>query len=413
MNTYQNIKNLFCLLQFVFIILANPNFTQGQTSNHNVLISGNSEYEDHDLDVKQSFLIGYSSYNGTEFDGNVDLYLDQFLESLFTYAENNNYDIIVRSYAGLNSYISIANDHPAVKLFMPSGSNSPVLTFSGDLQNCPIIVTGAGVDSNVTGYQIDFYSIDPITSNNLSSFSNGYIAGQIAFISDYLDITVDEARTRARETGSNGGIYDYQNGYGSINVGEAINGPVPVELVSFTGIIDNGEVFLKWETATEINNFGWEVERTFKGLEKFELIGFVEGAGNSNSPKNYSFKDIPTQYGNYLYRIKQIDNDGIFEYNGTVSILYEHNQPGEEYLSAYPNPFNPQTNIVIAINYKSFVRVNIYNSIGEKITTIYSGLLDEGEYNFSLNGQNFSSGIYIVMLQTEREILKHKVVLLK
>lgn len=59
------------------------------------------------------------------------------------------------------------------------------------------------------------------------------------------------------------------------------------------------------------------------------------------------------------------------------------------------------------------VRLNIFSSIGEKVTTLYSGLLVKGEYNFSLNGQTFSSGIYIVMLQTDREILKHKIVLLR
>lgn len=59
------------------------------------------------------------------------------------------------------------------------------------------------------------------------------------------------------------------------------------------------------------------------------------------------------------------------------------------------------------------VRLDNCNSIGEKVTTLYSGLLDEGEYNFSLIGQTFSSGIHIVMLQTDREILKHKLVILR
>ena len=142
----------------------------------------------HDIDVKQSFLIGYSSYSGTEFDGNIDLYFDYSLTNSFNHAEENDYDIIIRSYAGMSYYISLAYQHPTVELIMPSGSNDFMETYSGDLENCPIIVAGAGVDSNVTGYQIDFFSIDPIYSTNLSSFANGYIAGQIAFISDYLNI---------------------------------------------------------------------------------------------------------------------------------------------------------------------------------------------------------------------------------
>jgi hypothetical protein len=411
MINYRYHKKLFWILVLTCFSIANPNYSQQQSSNHNVLISGFGGQ--HDLDVKQSFLLGYSSYDSSSFSGNIDLFYDYAISSSFTYAESNNYDIIIRSTTGLSAYISSAKQHPTVKLIMPSGSNSHIETYRGNLHDCPIIATGAGITSNVTGYQIDFYSIDPISNGNLSSFANGYIAGQIVFISDYLGISIDEARSRARECGSNGGIYDYQNGYGRIIIEDAIASPTPVELVSFTGTIFNGNVLLNWVTATEVNNYGWEVQRTLDGDFFYETIGFIEGAGNSNSPHNYLFKDDLIQYGNYIYRIKQIDNDGTFEYNGTVKILYEHNRPGEEYLSSYPNPFNPRTNIVIAINYSSLVRLDIYNSIGEKVATLYSGLLDEGEYNFSLNGQSFSSGIYIIMMQTDRELLKHKIVLLR
>ncbi|MFC2119624.1 T9SS type A sorting domain-containing protein [Bacteroidota bacterium] len=411
MINYRYYKKLFWIFVLACLSIANQIYSQQQGSNHNVLISGFGGQ--HDLDVKQAFLIGYSSYNSSSFDGNVELFYDYAISSSFAYAENNNYDIIIRSTTGLSYFIYAAIQHPDVELIMPSGSNSHIETFSGNLQDCPIIATGAGTTSNVTGYQIDFYSIDPITTSNLSSFANGYIAGQIVFISDYLGISIDEARSRARESGSNNGIYDYQNGYGRILIENAIASPTPVELVSFTGTISNGNVLLNWVTATEVNNYGWEVQRNFEGDSFYETIGFVEGAGNSNSPHSYVFKDEPIQYGDYIYRIKQIDNDGTFEYNGTVRILHEHNQPGEEYLSSYPNPFNPQTNIVIAINYTSQVKLDIYNSIGEKVTTLYSGLLDEGEYNFSLNGQTLSSGTYIILLQTDREILKHKIVLLR
>ena len=88
--------------------------------------------------------------------------------------------------------------------------------------------------------------------------------------------------------------------------------------MSFTGTISNGNVLLNWVTATEVNNYGWEVQRTLKEDSFYETIGFIEGAGNSNSPHSYVFKDEPIQYGEYIYRIKQIDNDGTFEYNGTV-----------------------------------------------------------------------------------------------
>ena len=249
MNNYRNYKKLFWILVLTCLSIINPIYSQPQNANHNVLISGFGGQ--HDLDVKQAFLLGYASYNSSTFSGNVDLFYDYAISASINHAENNNYDIIIRSTTGLSSYISIANQHPAVQIIMPSGSNSHIETFTGNLEECPIIATGAGIDSNVTGYQIDFYSIDPITTANLSSFSNGYIAGQIVFISDYLGISIDDARTLSRESGSNGGIYDYQNGYGRIIIEDAIASPTPVELVSFTGTYSDGKVLLNWITATK------------------------------------------------------------------------------------------------------------------------------------------------------------------
>ncbi|MFB3057493.1 MAG: hypothetical protein ACE1ZQ_10080, partial [Ignavibacteriaceae bacterium] len=170
MNDYRNDKKLFWILVLACLSMAYPINSQQQSSNHNVLISGFGGQ--HDLDVKQSFLLGYSSYNSSSFSGNVDLFYDYAVSSSFTHAENNNYDIIIRSTTGLSYYISVANQHPTIELIMPSGSNNHIETFTGNLQDCPIIATGAGITSNVTGYQIDFYSIDPISSGNLSSFSN-------------------------------------------------------------------------------------------------------------------------------------------------------------------------------------------------------------------------------------------------
>jgi len=294
MINYRYQKKIFWIIILTCLCSASQIYSQQQSSDHNVLISGYGGQ--HDLDVKEAFLLGYSSYDSSSFSGNIDMFIDYAISSSFAYAENNNYDVIIRSTTGLSYFIPIANQHSDVQLIMPSGSNSHIETFSGNMQECPIISTGAGITSNVTGYQIDFYSIDPITSSNLSSFANGYIAGQIVFISDYLGISIDEARLRARESGSNDGIYDYENGYGKIIVESAIASPTPVELVSFTGSISNGNVLLCWVTATEVNNYGWEIQRNFEEDSFFETIGFVEGSGNTNSPKNYVFNDKQNMY---------------------------------------------------------------------------------------------------------------------
>ena len=378
---------------------------------HNVLVTG--EGGQHDEEVKQSFLIGYSGYDGTIFDGSIDLYSNHFMQQSFIYAEENGYDMIVQSTSGMSSYINTANLHPTVKLFMPSGSNEFIETFGGNMQTNPIIVAGAGIDSNVTGYQIDFFSIDPIYKSNLSSFSNGYIAGQIAFISDYLEISINDARSIARLTASNEGNYNYYSGYGLINIHNAINSTTPVELVSFTGSIVDGSVLLKWETATELNNSGWEIERSFGEPDFFEKINFVEGAGTSEYPHNYLFKDKPNWYGNYLYRIRQIDFDGTFEYSSAISVEYQRTEKGNSYLAFYPNPFNPECTIIIDLAYDSDVKITAYNILGRQIAQIYSGELYTGRYDFVFDGRNLPSGTYLIVMQTERELITNIVTSIK
>ena len=130
---------------------------------------------------------------------------------------------------------------------------------------------------------------------------------------------------------------------------------LPVELVSFTfRVKGTNEVQLNWRTQSEINNFGFEVERsTDNGLhtanspkmnsKNWIKIGFVKGSGNSNSQKNYSFTDSETGFGDIFYRLKQIDNDGKFKYSKVINVKLEY--PSKFELSQnYPNPVSLSVN---------------------------------------------------------------------
>jgi len=208
--------------------------------------------------LKNSFYLGYSSYDSTEFLGEVILY-SQSLQNSFEYAAQNDYNLIIRSAIGLASGILIAPDYPSIKLFMPSGSNSFVQAFSGDLINSPVIVTGAGADSKVTGYKLDFYSVDPITEGNASSFSNGYVAGQLAYIANSLQCGLDSARVLARSTGSENGLFDHYSGFGRIITENILTEPLPVELSSFTAKVFDNDILLNWQTEIEVNNYGFDI----------------------------------------------------------------------------------------------------------------------------------------------------------
>ena len=96
--------------------------------------------------------------------------------------------------------------------------------------------------------------------------------------------------------------------------------PVPVELTKFAAYADGDKVILNWSTATEIDNYGFDIERSID-YKEWQKIGFVEGHGNSNSPKQYSFTDKnPFGGGKFQYRLKQIDTDGKFEYSNVVEL---------------------------------------------------------------------------------------------
>jgi hypothetical protein len=122
---------------------------------------------------------------------------------------------------------------------------------------------------------------------------------------------------------------------------------VPVELTSFTAVALNGTVTLEWTTATEVNNKGFDVERSSDN-QNFSVIGFVNGFGTTTEGKSYSFSDAGLAEGKYFYRLRQIDYNGDFEYSPVIEA--DVTAPSVFLLSQnYPNPFNPSTKISYSI----------------------------------------------------------------
>lgn len=396
---------------FCFGILSAPAFADVINK---VLISGYGGQ--HDLDVRDAFYAGYRSYNSTEYLGEVLLYPENILSS-FIYAEQNGYQMMIRSTTGLTTAISFADNYPTVNLFMPAGSNDFSYVYSGGIDSCPVVVTGAGVDSNVTGYSLEFFSIDPITSSNFSSYSNGYIAGELAFISNTLSIGLDSARTLARIHSSEGGTLDPFSGFGKIDIEGIVNSVLPVELSLFEAVLIANAVHLNWRTETEVNNYGFEIQRRELAADSsnlnFEEIGFINGNGNSNSPKQYSYIDnaILAQK-NYSYRLKQIDNDGSFEYS--KEILIERITPAGFILGQnYPNPFNPKTKITFKLPKDSKVNLTVYNILGERVVEIVNELKKPGYYEYYFDGTGLASGTYIYKIEAEEFSSAKKMLLLK
>ncbi|MBZ0180160.1 MAG: T9SS type A sorting domain-containing protein [Melioribacteraceae bacterium] len=187
--------------------------------------------------------------------------------------------------------------------------------------------------------------------------------------------------------------------------------PLPVELTTFTANVFDGKVKLSWETATEVDNYGFEVERLKLGDRSKESearwnnIGFVVGHGNSNSPKEYSFVDDSPASNVVKYRLKQIDIDGAYEYSNEIEVTLETIPAKFELAQNYPNPFNPST--VIKFNIpetngmqNTHVKLEVFDVLGKRVAVLVNENLSADSYERTFNANGLSSGIYYYQLTT-------------
>ncbi len=196
--------------------------------------------------------------------------------------------------------------------------------------------------------------------------------------------------------------------------------PIPIELTTFTVNVNNKNIIVCWNTETEINNYGFEVERKIVEsfisgivLEKDWIkLGFISGAGTCNTPNEYSFRDNILIPGRYFYRLKQIDIDGKFSYSYEVEV--EVNFPTEFALyQNFPNPFNPATKIRYEIPTKEFVTLKIFDALGNEIKTLINEEQEAGKYSVNFDGSILASGIYYYRLTAGLFINTKKMLFLK
>jgi hypothetical protein len=187
--------------------------------------------------------------------------------------------------------------------------------------------------------------------------------------------------------------------------------PVPVELTSFTANAANGNVTLNWQTASEINNRGFEIERrTADG--QFVVLGFVQGYGTTTQTQNYTFVDNNVQSNSYVYRLRQVDFDGRFAYSPEVeveaigAVNYTLNQN-------YPNPFNPSTIISYSIPEAGTVKLAVFNMLGEEVAILFNGQQEVGNYQVTFDAKQLPSGSYFYKLESGSFVEAKKMLLTK
>jgi len=186
---------------------------------------------------------------------------------------------------------------------------------------------------------------------------------------------------------------------------------IPVELISFIGSSSKGNVELNWTTATELNNSGFEVQRSSDRIN-FSNIAFVPGFGTTTEPRSYSYTDNTVNNGTYYYRLKQVDFNGAFAYSDIidVDVAAPINYALEQ---NYPNPFNPSTVISYSIPQNSFVTLKVYDIIGNEVATLVNQTQSAGKYDVRFDASGLSNGVYFYTIKADNFTSTKKMILMK
>ncbi|MCC9166323.1 T9SS type A sorting domain-containing protein [Pontibacter harenae] len=173
--------------------------------------------------------------------------------------------------------------------------------------------------------------------------------------------------------------------------------PLPVEIMYFTGVANNGQVLLQWATASEKDNDKFVIERSQDG-KSYSAIGTVSGNGTTNQVQKYSFTDMSPLHGTAYYRLKQVDFDGKSAYSKVVGVDSKVNVAKAQ-LQAYPNPFTSGLNIALTSGLTGEAKVTLYNLQGQEV---YSSKVDiaAGVTTAELPLQNLSGGVYVLKVVT-------------
>lgn len=237
--------------------------------------------------------------------------------------------------------------------------------------------------------------------------------------SSYKDITVEDETYYTYKIGIFEGPFEF---YRYSNESTIITPPIPVELTSFTATVIGNNVQLYWVTATELNNYGFDILRQAQD-DEWVTMGFVPGQGTTTKAQHYSFIDEAVSSGIYRYRLKQIDYDGSLEYSETVEV--EVSLPTKFLLEQnYPNPFNPTTIIKYTIpsqknpllggDYRGgLITIKVFDVLGNEVARLVNEVKSSGNYEVEFNGNDLTSGIYFYRLSANDFSETKKMILLR
>ncbi|NBC17661.1 MAG: T9SS type A sorting domain-containing protein, partial [Bacteroidetes bacterium] len=294
-----------------------------------------------------------------------------------------------------SSYTFVDESH-GYGFFLMSGSSlsSSEIDVYFETPDTDVLPDGSGIilvknpsGEEVFGYQYDDTQggapVNCPTGRTTRSGGDASGSGSMGFTVDYMpsdtDLGTNSIITSPGVSNSDGG----QN--------------LPVELVAFTATADGRDAVLRWETASETNNAGFEVQRLDDA--GWSALTFVDGHGTTETPQRYQQRVEALEAGSHRFRLKQIDFDGTFEYSPEVEVYID--LPDAFVVDpVYPNPFNPQATLRFGVQQTQHVQVHLYNTLGQRVDTLYDREMPAGQVvTLTIDGSDLPSGTYFVHAQ--------------
>jgi photosystem II stability/assembly factor-like uncharacterized protein len=334
--------------------------------------------------------------------------------------------------SGSNDWLYYSTDNGDHWTPYSSGLTSAPLSLAVNSIGIVFAGTSIGVFKS-TNYGVSWTKVNNgLTTTNINTIAIN--AANVLYVGTYgggVFLSVDNG---SNWTASNGGLTNldirslafdnlgnlYAGAYKSSGGGglwqSAI--PLPVELTAFNACQKENSIVLQWNTATEMNNYGFEVERRAvkndgSAAANWEKIGFVSGYGTRNSPYKYSYTDENPPPGRSVYRLKQLDNTGEFTYSQSIELDFGIVPATVELSQNYPNPFNPSTTFMFSIPEDGTVTLKIFNIAGCEVKELVHGILRAGNHRIVWSPETIAAGIYVYRLHYGDKILSKKLIYLK
>ncbi len=173
------------------------------------------------------------------------------------------------------------------------------------------------------------------------------------------------------------------------------NTPLPIQLISFSATpTDEKQILLEWQTASEINNDYFTIERSVNGLDWQELRK-IHGAENSSSTLSYEVYDENPYAGISFYRLKQTDVNGQFSYSEIRDVTIDRFENSQ--IEIYPNPTNNDINI--EGNHSELKQLKIYNVLGHDVTAL-TKQISGSDSKLIIDLSSLNAGMYYIKTKT-------------